>query len=63
MRLRTEGSTLLRCLRWALTHGPLVRRSLIVALAVGTLLTAINQGDVIMGGDFPAELAWKVPLT
>jgi hypothetical protein len=46
-----------------LTYGPLVRRSLIVAVVVGTILTAINQGNVILSGDFPASLYWKVPLT
>jgi hypothetical protein len=41
----------------------LVRRSLIIAIVVGTILTAINQGNVILRGDFPAELVWKIPLT
>jgi hypothetical protein len=40
-----------------------VRRSLIVAVIVGTILTAINQGNVILGGDFPHSLYWKIPLT
>lgn len=52
-----------RCLRCALTYGPLVRRSLIVALIVGTILTAINQGNIILRGDFPPSLYWKIPLT
>ena len=34
-----------------------------VALVVGTLLTAINQGNVILQGDASAALAWKIPLT
>jgi len=41
----------------------LVRRSLIVAAIVGSILTAINQGNVILAGDFPASLYWKIPLT
>jgi hypothetical protein len=61
--VRTDEGTVLRCFRCAVTHGPLMRRSLIVALVVGTLLTAINQGNLIASGDFPADLAWKVPLT
>ncbi len=52
-----------RCLRCALAHPPLVGRSLVICLIVGTILTAINQGNVIVQGDFPAALAWKVPLT
>ena len=30
---------------------------------MGAILVAINQGTVIAAGDFPAALAWKVPLT
>ena len=44
-------------------HRPLVARSLIIALIVGTLLTAINQGNVIFQGDASPALAWKIPLT
>ena len=57
------GAEVSRCLRCALTYGPLVRRSLIVAVIVGTILTAINQGNVILGGDFPLSLYWKIQLT
>ena len=35
----------------------------LTALVVGTILTAINQGNVIAQGDLPSSLAWKVPLT
>lgn len=38
-----------------------LKRSLIVALIVGTVLCAINQGDVILAGRMP--LIWKVALT
>ena len=61
--VRTEEGTAARCLFCALRHGRLVRRSLTVAAVVGTLLIAINQGDVIVGGDLPASLVWKMPLT
>lgn len=47
-------------LRTCLT-GPVLRRSLKVALIIGTLLTAINQGDLIMAGQQP--VIWKVALT
>jgi len=40
-----------------------VRRSLLVALIVGTILTAINQGNLILRGDWPDSLYWKIPLT
>lgn len=52
-----------RCLRCALLYRPLASRSLVIALIVGTILTAINQGNLIVQGDFPVALAWKVPLT
>jgi hypothetical protein len=61
--VRADGGVLQRCLRCALLYPPLVRRGLTVAAVVGTLLTAINQGNVILAGDLPAELAGKVPLT
>jgi len=35
----------------------------VIALTVGTLLTAINQGDVLLAGQWTAELLWKIPLT
>ena len=58
-----SGSTAARCLRCTLLHWPMVRRSLIIGLVVGTLLTAINQGTYFIHGNLPATLAWQVPLT
>ena len=52
-----------KCLRHATVHRPLLRNAVATALVVGTVLTAINQGNVLLGGRFPAELWWKVPLT
>ena len=40
-----------------------VRRGLKVGLIVGTMLTLINQGDVILAGNLSADAAWKIPLT
>lgn len=57
------GSANLCCLRCALRFGPMLRRSLVIAAIVGTLLIAINQGNIILGGDFPPALYWKIPLT
>lgn len=37
------------------------RRSLVVALIVGTILVAINQGDVILAGEMPN--LFKIGLT
>jgi hypothetical protein len=39
-----------------------LRRTLKIALVVGTTLTAINQGDVILAGDATAGTAVKTVL-
>ncbi|MEO5774646.1 MAG: nitrate/nitrite transporter NrtS [Sphingomicrobium sp.] len=41
--------------------GPAVRRSLTVAVLIGTLLNAINQGPEIAAGQAPVW--WKLMLT
>lgn len=40
-----------------------VVRGLKVGAIVGTILTAINQGDLILAGTLGVENAWKIPLT
>ena len=52
-----------KCLRCALRHWPMLRRSLLAGLLVGTVLTALNQGDAILHGQLSSALAWKIPLT
>jgi hypothetical protein len=61
--LRGPSGSSLRCGRCALTHRPLLLRSLGIAAIVGTVLLVINQGDVLLRGQWAAALAWKVPLT
>ncbi len=61
--VREGEANLTRCLRCALMDRPMLVRSFVICLIVGTVLTAINQGNVIAGGDLPAALAWKIPLT
>lgn len=39
----------------------IVRRSLILATIVGTILNVINQGDALLGGT--PLVAWKIALT
>lgn len=41
--------------------GPTLRRGLRVSAVVGTALLAINQGEALLDGEFPAP--WKVLLT
>jgi hypothetical protein len=60
---RTRSGSVLKCGRCALCHPPLLKRSLGIAVVVGTVLLAINQGDVLLSSRWPGALAWKVPLT
>ncbi|MSQ11987.1 MAG: hypothetical protein EXR48_04760 [Dehalococcoidia bacterium] len=53
----------MRCLRHTLTYPPLLRRSTLTALVVGTLLTAINQSGPVLRGDVPASVAGRIVLT
>ncbi len=54
---------MVKCLTCALRHRPMLRRSLMACLVVGTVLTLLNQGDVLFSGSLTATLLWKVPLT
>jgi len=58
-----DQGAVIKCSRCAIRHRPMLRRSLIVALVVGTLLTLLNQGDIIIAGSWKGALYWKVPLT
>jgi hypothetical protein len=52
-----------RCLACALRYRPMLKRSALTALVVGTALVLINQGGLLVSGVLPASLAWQVPLT
>ena len=41
----------------------MLRRSSLIALLIGTILIAINQGDLLLRGQWNDSLLWKVPLT
>lgn len=58
-----RASEATRCIVCALRHQPMLRRSLKVAAVVGTILTLLNQGDIILAGGWENALYWKVPLT
>lgn len=62
---RPPGSAdgITKCLKCAMRHWPMLRRSLIASVVVGTVLTALNQGDAILSGQLAGALAWKIPLT
>ena len=57
------GSEVIKCLRCAMLHFPMLKRSLAAALVVGTVLTALNQGDTLLAGHWSSPLYWKIPLT
>ena len=38
-------------------------RGLKVGGAIGTILVAINQGDLLVAGNLPLDAIWKIPLT
>ena len=53
----------MRCFRCSFFYWPMIRRSLVASVVVGTLLTAINQGTILCAGSWDAALYWKIPLT
>ena len=52
-----------RCGWHGLVYRPVAGRALRVALVVGTVLVAINQSDVILGGHLTTLVAAKIGLT
>ena len=41
----------------------MLKKSLAACFVVGTILTALNQGDVLLAGSWNSALWWKIPLT
>ena len=58
-----EEGVIIKCSRCAIRHPAMLRRSLLVAFTVGTILTLLNQGDILFAGSWKGDLYWKVPLT
>lgn len=52
-----------KCLLCSLRHWPMIKKSLMAAVVVGTLLTLLNQGDFLISGNWNPALYWKIPLT
>ena len=59
----TQPALNAKCFQCALRHGPMLRRSLLVALVIGTILAFLNHGDTFLTGNWRPGLYWKVPLT
>ena len=57
------ANDVVKCIFCAVRHAPMLRRSLKVAVVVGTVLTLLNQGDTLILGAWQNALYWKIPLT
>ena len=51
------------CTRHFVRSHTTLQRATITALVVGTILTALNQGDLLLTGDTTSAMLWKIPLT
>ena len=51
------------CLACAIRYRPGLKRAIYVSLVVGTILTTINQGDVLLAGALTPIVAAKILLT
>ena len=60
---RDFPAELTTCLLCTLHHWPMLKKSLAACVVVGTLLTALNQGDILLAGEWNSSLWWKIPLT
>ena len=60
---QSVGNELTKCLRCSLQHWPMLKKSLAACVVVGTILTALNQGDLLLAGQWNTPMWWKIPLT
>ncbi len=61
--VKSSAGDILTCLKCALGHIPMLKRSAAIALVVGFVQVAVNQGDLVIAGDASSALMWKIPLT
>jgi hypothetical protein len=61
--LKSREGTVVKCLRCALIHPALNKRAFATALIVGSVLTAINQLDVLLEQPTSTKVWMKVGLT
>ena len=60
---RGLAAGIVKCLNCSLIHWPMLKRSAAASIVVGTILTALNQGDLLISGQWSSALFWKIPLT
>lgn len=58
-----KGSLASLCARHYALCRPTLTRAATTAIIVGSLLTALNQGDLLLAGDTSSAMLWKIPLT
>ena len=58
-----DSPATVKCLPCSLLHRPMLKRSAIAALVVGSILTLLNQGDLLISAQWNNSLYWKIPLT
>lgn len=58
-----QAAELIKCFFCALRYPAMVKRSCIASVVVGTVLTLLNQGDILLSGHWSNALYWKIPLT
>ncbi len=58
-----RASGRLLCTQCAIFYPPVFRRSLAISVVVGSMLTIINQGDVLLRGSITALVVVKICLT
>lgn len=51
------------CSRCFVRSEPVLKRALRTSLVVGTVLTLLNQGDLLLAGQLSPAMAFKIPLT
>jgi hypothetical protein len=51
------------CTLCAIRYRPVLRRAITIALVVGTILTIINQGDILLRGAITLLVVVKICLT
>ena len=58
-----DAEGVIKCLTCSLLHRPMLKRSAIASLVVGTILTLLNQGDLLLSAQWNDAFYWKIPLT
>ena len=59
----SQDGQITKCMFCALRHSTMLKRSLTVAVVVGSILTLLHQGDVLLAGNWKVAMYWKIPLT